>query len=253
MTQALNLALFANKLNTSGQTDNTGLQNSSLTVTAGTGMSGGGSVALGGTTTLTNAGVTSIVAGAGVTISGPTGAVTVNASGLYNGPTVQAFTSSGTFTVPTGITKVRVSVIGGGGGGASLTVVGGGGGNSSFGSSVIGGGGSGGGTPFVDGIGDCQTTNPNNGGTSTNVPYELTTLRLKGNYGTAGGGSTSSTPQGCFSGGGENTTQTGKAGVGYVTGLTPGANITVTVGAGGTSSGGNGSTAGTAGVVIVEW
>lgn len=67
MTQAFNLALFANKLNTSGATDNTGLQNSSVTVTAGTGMSGGGSVALGGSTTLTNAGVTSIVAGTGIT------------------------------------------------------------------------------------------------------------------------------------------------------------------------------------------
>jgi hypothetical protein len=52
MTQAFNLSLFANKLNTSGATDNTGLQNSSVTVTAGTGLSGGGSVALGSSVTL---------------------------------------------------------------------------------------------------------------------------------------------------------------------------------------------------------
>jgi hypothetical protein len=80
MTQALNLAIFANKLNTSGATDNTGLQNSSITVSPGTGMSGGGAAALGGSVTLTNAGVTSIVAGTNVTVSGATGAVTVNAS-----------------------------------------------------------------------------------------------------------------------------------------------------------------------------
>ena len=77
MTQAFNLSQFANKLNTSGQTDNTGLQNSSVTVTAGTGMSGGGAVALGSSVTLTNAGVTSIVAGTGISVSGATGAVTV--------------------------------------------------------------------------------------------------------------------------------------------------------------------------------
>jgi hypothetical protein len=80
MTQALNLAIFANKLNTSGATDNTGLQNSSITVSPGTGMSGGGAAALGGSVTLTNAGVTSIVAGTNVSVSGATGAVTVNAT-----------------------------------------------------------------------------------------------------------------------------------------------------------------------------
>lgn len=80
MTQAFNLSQFANKLNSSGQTDNTGLQNSSVTVTAGTGMAGGGSVALGSSVTLTNAGVTSIVAGTGISVSGATGAVTVSST-----------------------------------------------------------------------------------------------------------------------------------------------------------------------------
>ena len=77
MTQAFNLSQFANNLNSSGATTNTGLQNSAVTVTAGTGMSGGGSVALGSSVTLTNAGVTSLVAGTGISISGSTGAVTV--------------------------------------------------------------------------------------------------------------------------------------------------------------------------------
>jgi hypothetical protein len=80
MTQALNLANFANNLNSGGATSNAGLQNSSITVTAGTGMSGGGTPSLGGTVTLTNAGVTSIVAGTGISISGATGAVTVTNS-----------------------------------------------------------------------------------------------------------------------------------------------------------------------------
>jgi len=56
---------------------NAKLANSSITVTAGTGMSGGGSVALGSSITLTNAGVTSNVAGSGITVSGGTGAVTI--------------------------------------------------------------------------------------------------------------------------------------------------------------------------------
>jgi hypothetical protein len=77
MTQAFNLSQFANNLNTSGATSNAGLQNSAVTVTAGTGMSGGGSVALGSSVTLTNAGVTSIVAGTGISVSSATGAVTV--------------------------------------------------------------------------------------------------------------------------------------------------------------------------------
>lgn len=81
MTQALNLANFANNLNTGGATSNSGLQNSSVTVTAGTGMSGGGAVALGSSVTLTNAGVTSLTAGSGISLSGSTGAVTVTATG----------------------------------------------------------------------------------------------------------------------------------------------------------------------------
>jgi hypothetical protein len=36
-------------------------------------------------------------------------------------PTIQAFTTSGTFTVPAGVTKVKVTVVGGGGGGTTAT------------------------------------------------------------------------------------------------------------------------------------
>jgi len=105
MTQAFNLAQFANNVNSSGQTSNAGLQNTSVTVTAGTGMSGGGAVALGSSVTLTNAGVTSIVAGSGISISGATGAVTVTASGsgvtsivAGNGISINASTGAVTVT-----------------------------------------------------------------------------------------------------------------------------------------------------------
>jgi uncharacterized membrane protein (DUF441 family) len=43
-------------------------------------MSGGGTPALGGSTTLTNAGVTSAVAGTGITVSSATGAVTISST-----------------------------------------------------------------------------------------------------------------------------------------------------------------------------
>jgi hypothetical protein len=108
MTQALNLANFANNLNTGGATSNAGLQNSSVTVTAGTAMSGGGAVSLGGSVTLNNAGVTSVVAGTGISVSGATGAVTISSSGgagtvtsvaTGNGLSGGTITTSGTLTV----------------------------------------------------------------------------------------------------------------------------------------------------------
>jgi hypothetical protein len=61
---------------------NSALTNNSITVTAGSGMSGGGSVALGSTVTLTNAGVTSLTASTGVSVSGSTGAVTISNTGV---------------------------------------------------------------------------------------------------------------------------------------------------------------------------
>ena len=60
------------------------LANSSVTVTAGTGLSGGGTVSLGGTITLTNAGVTSITAGTGISVTGANGAKTISNTGVLS-------------------------------------------------------------------------------------------------------------------------------------------------------------------------
>lgn len=78
---------------------NSALTNSSVTVTAGTGMSGGGAVALGSSVTLTNAGVTSLVAGTGITVSGATGAVTVSSSATSALTLISTTTASSSATV----------------------------------------------------------------------------------------------------------------------------------------------------------
>ena len=89
---------------------NAQLTNSSVTVTAGTGMSGGGAVSLGGTVTLTNAGVTSITTNTGLSSNvSATGAVTItntitNNNQLTNG--AGYITSAGTATNVSGTVAV---------------------------------------------------------------------------------------------------------------------------------------------------
>jgi hypothetical protein len=98
----------------SGSIANSKLTNSSVTVSAGTGLSGGGAVSLGGSVTLTNAGVTSAAAGTGISVNTSTGAITIShsststLSGAQGGNgissiTVDAFghvTAVGTSTLP---------------------------------------------------------------------------------------------------------------------------------------------------------
>ena len=67
-------------LNT-GSIANDKLANSSVTVNAGSGLSGGGTVALGNSITITNAGVTGISSGTGISVSG-TGNITVTNTGV---------------------------------------------------------------------------------------------------------------------------------------------------------------------------
>ncbi len=73
-TSLMTSAAIADKIEAYGYTTETG----DITgVTAGTGMSGGGTS---GTVTLTNAGVTSVVEGSNISVSGATGAVTITAT-----------------------------------------------------------------------------------------------------------------------------------------------------------------------------
>jgi cytoskeletal protein CcmA (bactofilin family) len=98
--------------NTLSNIANASLTNSSVTVTAGTGMSGGGAVSLGGSVTLTNAGVTSAVAGTGVTVSGATGAVTISIGqsvATTATPTFGNLTINGTITATGDITAFFTS------------------------------------------------------------------------------------------------------------------------------------------------
>ena len=66
---------------------------------AGTGISVSGAT---GAVTITNSGVTSIVAGTNVSISGATGAVTINSTDQFTGTVTSVATSSGTFVDVTG-------------------------------------------------------------------------------------------------------------------------------------------------------
>ena len=61
-----------------GGVTNAMLQNPSLTINSGTGLSGGGTVALGGSLNLNNTGVLSVTPGTDLTSNGTTGSVTLN-------------------------------------------------------------------------------------------------------------------------------------------------------------------------------
>ena len=98
---------------------NSELQNSSVTINTGTGLSGGGSVALGASLSLTNTGVTSLAGTANqVTVSGATGAITLSlpqdintsSSPTFNGLTVSSLTR-GTDTI-TDFTGTGLQVVG---------------------------------------------------------------------------------------------------------------------------------------------
>lgn len=200
----------------------------------------------------------------------------------------QVFTASGTFTVPTGVTAVKVTVVGGGGGSANGSgASGGSGGTSSFGAYVSATGGTGGNSTnfgyVAGGTGTGGQINetggyggPNGGGAAgfggdALAIYDSTytdIVLFHGNgkfgkgginpvYGNVGSAPAAyNSPNGYGSGAQTNYAFPGGGGggvsTGYVTGLTPGASITVTVGAGGTAAPSNGY-AGLAGIVIVEW
>jgi hypothetical protein len=175
---------------------------------------------------------------------------TVQTTAPLNGQRAQVFNSSGTFTIPTAVTALKVSIIGSGGGGtgynsnccgnpnsgnaagassvasgnqsiSAMTATGGGG-------SISGGQGNPG-TISGQAISGRFVDSPNGG-----QPYF---------YGQGGGG-----PGG--SGG------NGAGGIQYYTGLTPGANLTITRGAagnGGAGASGIAGQPGTVGIIVIEW
>lgn len=252
MTQAFNLSQLANKVNTSGELDattgldgtlpiaNGGTNNPALAVTAGGALYTDGSKVMN--------------AGAGL----PGQVYTSQGSGapIWDFPqdgfsNLQVFTTSGTFTVPVGVTKLKVTVVGGGGGGSA-------GGTTSFGALCS----------ATGGEARLQSENLNNGGTGSSGDVNVS--------GCAGGfsvginqGSTSQSRTMNAAGGmsafglgrGDNYTRStsvsgssqafsrGGAGGGGAMGIytvTPSSSISATVGA---SGGGNA----TAGIIIVEY
>jgi len=131
----------------------------------------------------------------------------------------QVFTTSGTWTKPAGVTRVFVSMSGGGGGGGSGATQGVNGGDTSFGSIVAAGG-----------SGGCGSQNGSNYGSSSSV----------GGQGSSGGSGAS----GAYMSGGA-----GGCGQLVETWVPVSANVTVTIGAAGTSQG----TAAKPGYCIVSW
>jgi hypothetical protein len=104
----------------------------------GTGQSSyiNGQLLIGNTTgnTLTKA---TLTAGTGISINNGAGSITIASTVSPGGASLQVFEGNGTFTIPVGITSVKVTIVGGGGGS-------GGGANTCTGVVPSGGGGGGG-------------------------------------------------------------------------------------------------------------
>lgn len=123
MTQAFNLSQFANNVNTSGQASLTAAVSGTLPVANG----GTGAVSLTANNVILGNGT-----GAVQTVAPSTSGNVLQSNGStwvsatfspYPGFSTVIFTTSTTWSVPTGITQARITVIGGGGGGANGSTV----------------------------------------------------------------------------------------------------------------------------------
>jgi len=184
-------------------------------------------------------------------------------SGFSN---IQVFTSSGTFTVPTGITKVKATVVGGGGGGSTDGSGGGGGGaaieivsgltpgntvTTTVGAAGTAGTGGNGGTGGTSSFGAFCSATGGAGGVAGNSNGGLGGLGSGGDLNIRGGGGGTRTFLGCNAVGGfGGSSILGGGGPSGETSATAGG----AYGGGGSASpGGLNGAAGAAGVVIVEW
>ena len=119
MTQAYNLSQLANKVNTSGQIDVTTALNGTVPViSGGTGQTSftDGQLLIGNSTGNTLAKGT-LTAGAGISVTNGGGSITIAATGGGQLSYALFSSGSGTWTCPSGVTKVKVTCIAGGGGG----------------------------------------------------------------------------------------------------------------------------------------
>lgn len=185
-------------------------------------------------------------------------------SGFSN---IEVFTSSGTFTVPAGVTKIKVTVIGGGGGGnTNWYYAGGGGGGAAIkiisgltpGSTVsvtVGAGGAqntDGGTSSFGAY--CSATGGKKGTTSTNQSGAEGGIGTGGDLNIRGGGT-----GGGYNGINQATPSPGGSSILGGGGFSSGSSAGVNGGNGGAYGGGGGGTgtanagSGAAGVVIVEY
>jgi hypothetical protein len=122
MTQAFNLALFANNLNSSGKLDATaGLVNAVPVANGGTAVTAtpaNGQLLIGNGTNYTLA---TLTAGTGINIGNTAGAITITNSQPNAVVDVQTFNSTATWTKPTGgQTMARIQLWGAGGGAGKL-------------------------------------------------------------------------------------------------------------------------------------
>jgi hypothetical protein len=161
--------------------------------------------------------------------------------------TMQAFTASGVFTVPNGVTTVRVTAIGGGGaGGTHATLPGGGGGAGGQALGVVTGLVAGTLVPVTvgaEGLAQASPANGNNGGTSSFGTF----LSATGGVG-GGGGTAQITCPGAGGGGGVGgIVNTGGS---WGTDAIP---LTARGGDGGGPGGGRGSSGQVVGMVALGW
>jgi len=182
---------------------------------------------------------------------------TASSGSSFAGPSATVYTTSGshTFTIPSGVTKLKVTVVGGGGSsngwnGCTYTT-GNTGGTSSVASgtqtiSTISATGGAGGNPFAPsntsgGVGSGGDLN-GYGGSASQGTSILSGYRSQNNAGVLG--ATGNTAQGGPGCGGGNAIK-------WLTGLTSGNTLSITVGAGGSAP--TGGYAGGAGAVIIEY